>query len=88
MRVENGMQSTRTRFSASQGASVDYWYREVQEKISPKYSRCVRLMGTCHIALGAACLGAYPGVGAFHSTRQNSYLGAYPEYYGMLMHLH
>ena len=35
-------------------------------------------MGACHIALGAACLGAYPGVGAFHSTRQNSYLGAYP----------
>ena len=32
---------------------------------------------------GAACLpGAYPGVGAFHSTRQNSYLGAYPGDYG------
>ena len=23
---------------------------------------------------GEACLGAYPGVGAFHSTRQNSYI--------------
>ena len=39
-------------------------------------------MGACHIALGAVCLSVYPGVGAFHSTRQNSYLGAYPGYYG------
>ena len=39
-------------------------------------------MGACHIALGAACLGAYTGVGAFHSIRQNSYLGSYPGYYG------
>ena len=37
-------------------------------------------MGACHIALGTACLGAYLGVGAFNSTRQNSYLGAYPGY--------
>ena len=48
-------------------------------------------MGACHIALGAACLGVYLGVGAFHSTRQKSYLGTYPRvgtymypgYYGM-----
>ena len=32
-------------------------------------------MGACPIALGAGCLGVYPGVGAFHST---GYLGAYP----------
>ena len=42
----------------------------------------VRLVGACHIVLGAACLGAYPVVGAFHPIRQNSYLGAYPGYYG------
>ena len=36
------------------------------------------MLGAYHIALGEACLGAYPGVGAFHSSRQNSYLGAYP----------
>ena len=51
----------------------------------------VRLVGTCHIALGAVCLGTYPGVGTFpgvgalHSTRQNSYLGAYPGDYGRLL---
>ena len=61
---------------------MDYWHRKVQEKRSPKYRRSVRLMGACYIVLGAACLGAYPGVGAFHLTRQNSYLGAYPGYYG------
>ena len=49
------------------------------------------MVGACHIALGEACLGAYPGVGAFHSHRQNSYLGAYPGvgaylgYYGILL---
>ena len=26
----------------------------------------------------AVCLGAYPGVGAYHSIRKNSYMGAYP----------
>ena len=61
---------------------MDYWYSKVQEKRSSKYRTSVRLVGACHIALGEACLGAYPGVGAFHSTRQNSYLGAYPGYYG------
>ena len=61
---------------------MDYWYRKVQEKKSPKYRRSVRLVGAYHIALGKACLGAYPGVGAFHSSRQNGYLGAYPGYYG------
>ena len=38
------------------------------------------------IALGAACLGTYLGVGAFHSTKQNSYMGAmgtYLGYYGI-----
>ena len=35
-------------------------------------------MGACHVDLGAAYLGAYPGVGAYLSTGQNSYLGAYP----------
>ena len=35
-------------------------------------------MGACHVDLGAAYLGAYPGVGAYHSIGQNSYLGAYP----------
>ena len=35
------------------------------------------------IALGVACLGAYQGVGAFRSSRQNSYLGAYPGDYGI-----
>ena len=34
-------------------------------------------MGACPIALGAVCLVAYPGVGAYHSTRKNSYLGTY-----------
>ena len=29
-------------------------------------------MGACHITLGTECLGAY------HSARQNGYLGAYP----------
>ena len=53
--------STCTRFSAGLGASLDSWYRQVQEKRSPKYRRSVRLVGTCHIALGEACLGAYPG---------------------------
>ena len=40
-------------------------------------------MGSCHIVLGEACLGAYPGVGAFYSLRQNSYLGTYPGVYGI-----
>ena len=40
------------------------------------------MVGACHIAVGEVCLGAYPGVGAFHSHKQNSYLGAYPGYYG------
>ena len=46
--------------------------------------RSVRLVGACHkfITLGAACLGAYLGVGAIHLTRQNIYLGVYPGYYG------
>ena len=35
-------------------------------------------MGACHVDLGAAYLGTYPGVGAYYSTGQNSYLGAYP----------
>ena len=35
-------------------------------------------MGACHVDLGAAYLGAYLGVGAYHLTGQNSYLGAYP----------
>ena len=35
-------------------------------------------MGACHVDLGEAYLGAYPGVGAYLSTGQNSYLGAYP----------
>ena len=39
------------------------------------YRISVRLMGACHIVLGAACLGA------FHSTKQNSYLSAYLGYY-------
>ena len=36
------------------------------------------LMGACYVDLRAAYLGAYPGVGAYHSTGKNSYLGAYP----------
>ena len=59
---------------------MDYWYKKVQEKRSPKYKMSVRLVGACHIALDEACPGAYPGVGAFHSPGQNSYLGAYPEW--------
>ena len=47
---------------------MDYWYRTGTRK--EKYSRSVRLMGACHIVLGAACAGTYPGV------------GAYPGYYG------
>jgi hypothetical protein len=35
-------------------------------------------MGTCHVNPGAAYLGAYPGVGAYHSIGQNSHLGTYP----------
>ena len=35
-------------------------------------------MGTCHIALVAACLGAYPGVGACHIALDAACLGAYP----------
>ena len=61
---------------------MDYWYRKVhvhvQENRSPKYRRAVRMVGTCHIALGEVSLGVYPGVGAFHASTQNSYLGAYP----------
>ena len=59
------------------------------KKGNPKYTRTVRLMGACHIALGAACLGAYPGVGTYHSIRKNSSLGAYlgvgacPGYYSI-----
>ena len=48
---------------------------------------CAACLGACHIALGAGDLGAYPGVGAIHSTRQNSYLGAYPGDYG-IVHAH
>ena len=29
-------------------------------------------MGACHIALGAACLGIFPGVGTFYLTRQTA----------------
>ena len=63
-----------------------------------KYKK-IEVLSTCglsswwalnyHIALGETCLGAYPGVGAFHSSRQDSYLGtyprvgAYPGYYGI-----
>ena len=36
----------------------------------------------CHIALVAACLGAYPGVGACHIVPGAACLGAYPGYYG------
>ena len=39
-------------------------------------------MGACHVDLGAAYLGAYPGVGACHSTEQNSYLDVYLGGYG------
>ena len=39
-------------------------------------------MGACHVDLGAAYLGAFPGMGAYHSTGQNSYLGAYAGDYG------
>ena len=35
------------------------------------------MVGTCHIALGKACMDAYPGVGSFHCRRQKSYLGVY-----------
>ena len=48
-------------------------------------------MGTCHVDLRAAYLGAYPGVGAYHSTGKNSYLsaylgvGAWPGDYGILI---
>ena len=41
-------------------------------------------MGACHVDLGAAYLGAYPGVGAYHSIGRNSYLGAYPGDYGII----
>ena len=35
-------------------------------------------LGTRLVNLGAALPGRLPGVGAYHSTGQNSYLGAYP----------
>ena len=67
---------------------------KVQEKRNSRYRTSIRLMGTCHIALGAACLGTYPGVGALHLTRQSCYLSAYPGvdaypgYYGNWRSLH
>ena len=51
--------------------SVDYWYRKVQEKSIPRYKRSVRLVGACHIALGAACLGAYLGYYGNHVHMEN-----------------
>ena len=51
----------------------EHQYRKVQEKRSPKYRRSsVRLVGACHITLGEARLGAYPGVGTC------------PGYYGII----
>ena len=33
------------------------------------------MVGTCHIALGEACLGSYPGAGAYPGV--GTYLGDY-----------
>ena len=40
-----------------------------------------RSWGACHVTVRIIYLGAYPGVGAFCSSGQNGYLGAYIQFF-------